>query len=541
MKITLAQLNPVVGDIEGNYKKLEETVGSYAARSDLIVFSELYITGYPPRDLLEKKSFIDRARAAVDKAAELSLKYPETGIIAGVPLETGQQTEKALYNSALLINNGKILLQENKILLPAYDVFDEERYFHHTHEVGVIKFKGETIGLSICEDMWSEPEYIFNPIKALSDKGATLIINISASPFYEGKEKLRYEMIRKHARKYSIPFIFLNQVGGNDELVFDGRSMAVDSAGKCFALFPSFEECVETIDTGQGREVVFEPEDGTETIYKALVTGIKDYMRKCGFKKAVIGLSGGIDSSVTACLAAAALGKENVTGVLLPSKYTSQESIDYAEELSERLGIKSITFPIQKIFEQYKAALSKEINIEEGEIDITQQNIQARIRGNILMALSNKYGWLVLSTGNKSELAVGYSTLYGDLAGGLAVISDVPKTKVYELANYINRNQELIPSEVISRIPSAELKPGQKDQDTLPPYEILDEILFYYVEKNYSAKQIEQKGFEAETVNWVIDAVNKNEYKRRQAPPGLRVTTKAFGMGRRMPIASKYD
>lgn len=547
MKITLAQLNPIVGDISGNLNRIRRIFFEYGRRSDLIVFPELFICGYPPRDLLEKPDFISCVMEAVEKIKGLSMSSPDTGIILGTPFQIQGDAEKDLFNSAILICGGEIISRINKSLLPTYDVFDEERYFHHKHEVDVTSFRNRKIGISICEDMWNEPDkregrtYLFDPIQALIDKGASMIINIAASPFYAGKQEDRYTIVSNHARKYGVPFVFVNQVGGNDELIFDGNSLCIDRKGAEIAVLPSFEEDIRIVDIDEpGTAGLFRPVDKTVSVYKGLVMGLRDYMRKCSFSEAVVGLSGGIDSAVTACIAVESLGKPNVHGVLMPSLYTSQESIIYAEKLADNLGIDCVTVPIDKIYERYIATLNDYLS-KDGHIDITLQNIQARIRGNVLMALSNRFGYLVLSTGNKSELAVGYSTLYGDLAGGLAVISDLPKTLVYEVADYINRTSVLIPEEIINRAPSAELKPGQTDQESLPPYELLDKVLFRYIEKNMSSAEIVKEGFSVDTVEWVIDAVNKNEYKRRQAPPGLKVTSKAFGTGRRMPIAAKLS
>ena len=373
----------------------------------------------------------------------------------------------------------------------------------------------------------------------MAKKGATILINISASPFHVGKEEIRYRLIRNHARRYGIPFLFVNQVGGNDELIFDGRSMCIDKWGNPIECFKSFKEQVKTIDTNdKGIPDAYHPQDKIESIYEALILGIRDYMKKCNFSKAIVGLSGGIDSAVTCCLAKEAIGVENVLAISMPSPYSSKGSVEDARKLAKNLGIRFKVIPISSIYHSYVNTLKESLQIEG--IDITLENIQARIRGNILMALSNKFGYLLLSTGNKSELAVGYCTLYGDMSGGLSVISDVPKTMVYELAHYINRRSEVIPKEIIEKPPSAELKPDQRDQDTLPPYEILDRILHYYIEEGYSMEEIIALGFESKTVEWVIRAVNKNEYKRRQAAPGLKVTTKAFGIGRRIPIAAKY-
>lgn len=548
MKVIVAQLNPVIGDIPGNLEKVRNTLSQCCKEApDLVVFPELFLVGYPPRDLLERPWFIERSQLGVEKVLPLSKEYPGIGIILGAPLPSGKCSGRGLYNSALLICDGKVLQSQHKSLLPTYDVFDEERYFDPAPEIQPVSFKGEKLGISICEDAWNGPElwprakvYTLDPMEILARKGATLFINISASPFSVGKERIRYRLLQGHSKKYGNPLIFVNQVGGNDELIFDGRSMCFDRKGEPTAIFPSFREQVQTIDTGQaGAESLYCPQEEMESVYEALVLGIKDYLRKCGFSKAVVALSGGIDSAVTSCLARDALGSENVLGVTMPSEYSSKGSVEDSKKLAQQLKIECKVIPISETFHSCLKML--EAHFEGRGRDITEENIQARIRGNVLMALSNKFGYLVLSTGNKSELAVGYCTLYGDMSGGLCVLSDVPKTMVYKLAGYLNRNEEIIPRSIVEKEPSAELKPGQKDQDTLPPYEILDPILHYYVDEGYSLNEIVKLNFNPETVKWVIQAVKKSEYKRRQAPPGLKVTTKAFGMGRRMAVAAKYD
>lgn len=532
MNITVAQLNPVIGDINGNLKKIVDTL-LVCNSTDLVVFSELFLTGYPPRDLLKRSWFIERTQKAIDKLVELSAKY-NTGILFGAPTKNNTG---GVYNSAILIYQGEVLAIQHKSLLPTYDVFDEARYFDKAPEIHIVPFRGEILGISICEDAWSN-NYTFDPIQVLAEKGATIFINISASPFHIGKEEIRYRIVKNHAIKHNKPFVMVNQVGGNDELIFDGRSMCVNASGELIEILPSFKEHIETIDTNASKIKRYVPQERIESVYHALVLGTKDYMRKCGFSKAVLGLSGGIDSAVTCCIAKEAIGSQNVIAVSMPGPYSSKGSIEDAKKIAHNLGIKLKIIPISKIYSSYLDSLKE--HFEDSRVDTTEENIQARIRGNILMALSNKFGYLVLSTGNKSELAVGYCTLYGDMSGGLGVISDVPKTMVYELADYINRHSEIIPKEVIEKPPSAELKPDQKDQDTLPPYDILDQILHYYLDEGYSLKHIVKLGFDSEIVEWVIHMVNKNEYKRRQAAPGLKVTTKAFGMGWRMPIAAMY-
>jgi NAD+ synthase (glutamine-hydrolysing) len=546
MRITLAQLNPIVGDVSGNLAKAAAVLQEAGPTSDLIIFPELFLVGYPPRDLLEKPGLIDRVQHALLELMDRSRGHPDTGLLVGAPRPTGRGTGKGLYNSAVLIYRGEILFQQNKSLLPSYDVFDETRYFDPAAEVNPVAFKGEVLGISICEDAWCDPDlwcsrlYATDPIHELAQKGATLMLNISASPFQVGKEEIRYHLLHYHVKNHGKPFIYVNQIGGNDELIFDGESMALDPDGARLAHLPAFQEAVATFESrAPGAPGPYAPPERIATVCQALVLGLKDYLRKCGFSRAVVGLSGGVDSAVTCCLAQRALGRENVLGVLMPSPYTSQESVDDSRKLARNLGVEVRSIPITSIYQCYREALQEPLGL--ADIDVTLENIQARIRGNILMALSNKFGYLVLSTGNKSELAVGYCTLYGDMSGGLSVLADVPKTMVYELAHYLNREQDVIPQEIILKAPSAELRPDQKDQDTLPPYEILDQIMDYYLTERYSFKDIVSQGFDPETVRWVIRAIDVNEYKRRQAAPGLKITSKAFGMGRRIPIAVKLE
>ena len=547
MKITLAQLNPTVGDIRGNLAKVTRTLSQCSKDSpDLVVFPELFLVGYPPRDLLERPSFIARTEEAIRELSEVSQKYPRTGIIVGAPQPRQQSTGKGLHNSALLIYQGRLIFTQHKSLLPTYDVFDEPRYFDPAPEDPVVKFKDKILGISICEDAWNDPTlwhrptYSYDPIEVLAEKGADLIINIAASPFHRGKEKLRYDIVRSHATKHRIPFLFVNQVGANDELIFDGRSICLDGAGDLMAVLPPFVEQVETISVdGPGIRDPYVPQEEIASVHQALVLGVRDYMDKCGFSSAILGLSGGIDSAVTCCIAVEAIGTENVVAVTMPGPYSSTGSIEDSRKLAENLGIRFEVIPISPAYEAYIKSLQD--HFKGREPDITEENFQARIRGNILMALSNKFGHLVLSTGNKSELAVGYCTLYGDMSGGLSVIADVPKTMVYELAQYMNRDSIIIPQEIVNKPPSAELRENQTDQDTLPPYEVLDEILHYYVDEHYSMADLLQHNFDPETVKWVIRTVDRNEYKRRQAVPGLKVTSKAFGIGRRMPIAAKFE
>ena len=546
MKITLAQLNPIVGDVSGNLTKVTDTLEKYAAVSDLIIFSELFLVGYPPRDLLEQPALIERTQAAVRELMAVSRGFPQTGVLVGAPMPTGQDTGKGLNNCALLIGGGEILYRQNKSLLPTYDVFDETRHFDPAAQVEVFPFRGEILGISICEDAWYDPElwnrclYAFDPIEVLAQKGATLLINISSSPFQVGKEEVRFRLLHHHARKFGLPFIYVNQVGGNDELIFDGCSLALDSQGEAVAVLPAFKEAVATVDPAlPAKPGLYEPLEEIATVHAALVLGIRDYLHKCGFSKAVVGLSGGVDSAVTCCLAQQALGQDNVLGVLMPSVYSSEGSIRDSRQLVQNLEICSKEIPINPIYRAYLDSLAEHLPVDR--IGVALENIQARIRGNLLMALSNEFGYLVLSTGNKSEMAVGYCTLYGDMSGGLSVLADVPKTMVYQLARYLNRERTLIPEEIIDKAPSAELRPDQKDQDTLPPYDILDQIMNYYLTEGYSFKDITGLGFDPEAVRWIIRAIDRSEYKRKQAAPGLKITSKAFGMGRRIPIAARYE
>jgi NAD+ synthase (glutamine-hydrolysing) len=546
MKVAMAQLNPTIGDYADNVSRIEQTLAACSEDGpDLVVFPELFLCGYPPRDLLERGWFIAQAQDAVDAVLEVSRRYPQTGILVGAPMPTDRLTGKGLYNAALLIEAGKVLQQQNKSLLPTYDVFDESRYFDPASRTSVVQFHGERLGISICEDAWTDPElwlrppYDSDPIAALVEAGATLLINISASPFWVGKEEIRYRLLRNHARKHRLPLVFVNQVGANDELVFDGRSLFLDGAGNAGIVFGAFTEQLAIVDTGSpGTTKPYEPQPAIESIYQALLLGIRDYTRKTGFRQVVLGLSGGIDSALTCTLGAAALGAENVVGVTMPAPYSSRGSVEDSRALARNLGIRLLEVSISDVFAAYLDTLTP---FFEGRAqDVTEENIQSRIRGNTLMALSNKFGYLVLTTGNKSELAVGYCTLYGDMSGGLAVIADLPKTMVYDLASFVNREQEIIPQACLTKPPSAELRANQTDQDTLPPYPILDGILRLYVDEGCSLTEIVERGYEQETVEWVLRAVDRSEYKRWQAAPGLKVTSKAFGMGRRIPVAARY-
>jgi NAD+ synthase (glutamine-hydrolysing) len=547
MRIALAQLNPTIGDFNGNLEKIAGTLDSIRGDPpDLAVFPEMFLTGYPPRDLLERDWFIEGAGRALDLLSGVAKAHPSTAILVGTVLRSGRSPGKGLHNAAVLLMNGQALATVHKTLLPTYDVFDEARYFDPGDNVHVIPFAGEKLGVSICEDAWNDeglwhrPVYRRDPIDELARAGATLMINISASPYYVGKDAIRYRLFERHARRHGVPFVVVNQVGGNDELVFDGRSMCVPADGGLAAYLPAFEEAVRVVDPKAARlGDDFAADDPVRTIHDALVCGLHDYARKCGFEDAVIGLSGGIDSAVVCAIASRALGAEHVFGVAMPSPYSSPGSIEDARILAENLGVRFAVIPISDVYQSYLDEL--EPYLEGESLGVTEENVQARIRGNVLMAISNEHGHLLLTTGNKSELAVGYCTLYGDMSGGLSILSDVPKTAVYRLAEHINREGEIVPRAIIEKPPSAELKPDQRDQDTLPPYDTLDRILDLYVDGGRSIDEIVAAGFDREVATWIVRAVNRNEYKRRQAPPGLKVTSKAFGMGRRMPIAARYE
>jgi NAD+ synthase (glutamine-hydrolysing) len=546
MRIVLAQLNPVVGDVPGNVRRVQQALEqSRELKPDLVVFSELMLTGYPPRDLLARSWFIDRVEAGLVEVARISAQFQEVGIIVGAPVRSPGGLGKGLLNAAILLAGGKERFRQAKSLLPTYDVFDETRYFDPADSVQVASFGGETLGVSVCEDAWNSPEmwertqYDRDPVAELASAGATVLINISASPFAVDKEAMRKRLIAGHASRHHLPFVFVNQVGGNDELVFDGRSMAFDSQGRPQLVLRSFQEELAVVETGSsGAESNYTEIDPIESIHDALALGVRDYVRKCGFTKVVLGLSGGIDSAVVCCLAAAALGPEKVLGITMPSEYSSRGSVEDSRRLAENLGIEFREVGITEAYHAYLSLLEREFAGRRP--DTTEENLQARVRGNILMAVSNKLGHLVLATGNKSELAVGYCTLYGDMSGGLCVLADVPKTTVYALANHINRSREMIPLSSIRKPPSAELRLDQTDRDTLPPYDVLDAIIAGYVDEGLSADQIVVAGHDPKTVEWVLRAVNRNEYKRRQAAPGLKVTSRAFGTGWRMPIAARY-
>ena len=540
MKIGFAQINPTVGDLSGNFEKI---AGAYerlaAAGAELVVTPELAITGYPPQDLVFKSQFVPQNLEVLDK---LQARLRNAALLVGF-VERNQGRGKPFHNAAALLQPGRPISKTHKSLLPTYDVFDEDRYFEPECDVKPLLLGARKIGVTICEDIWTEhylprPLYDLEPVRALVEQGAEIILNLSASPFSLNKPAIRHEMVSALARAHNRPICYCNAVGGNDQLVFDGNSIAVNSAGQLIAQLPGFCTTEAIVDTDAAQSIELKESETPADLFDALSLGVRDYLDKCGFKSAVLGLSGGIDSAVVAAIAVEALGPANVVGVSMPSPYSSQGSIDDAVALAKNLGIKCLHVPIGNAFAAFKAQFA-EIFAGLPE-DTTEENMQARLRGMILMSLSNKFGHIVLSTGNKSELSVGYCTIYGDMAGGLAVISDVPKTMVFQLARWINTKREIIPVSTIEKPPSAELKPGQKDQDTLPPYDVLDEILRLYVEENLSARDIIAHGFEEKTVRWVQRRVDINEYKREQAAPGIKVTSRAFGVGRRMPIAQRY-
>jgi NAD+ synthase (glutamine-hydrolysing) len=546
MNVVLAQINPTIGDVEGNLALMKEVLENLVGRPELVVFPELSLTGYPPRDLLTFEWFLSRIEHGVEQMLEASKSHPGIAILFGTPRPTGSSVGKGLANAALVIRDGEVLLEQHKRLLPTYDVFDEHRYFDRGSDScwKLLKLNDEKLGVSICEDAWNDEQfeertiYDHNPIQLLAEQGATLLINIAASPYHLGKNRLRYERNAHHARRWGVPYLTCAQVGGNDELIFDGRSLAVDSEGVIIDMLAPFESDVRLIDTSKPGTIKDYPAIGhMESLRQALALGIRDYMRKVGFRKVVFGLSGGIDSALVAAIAVDAVGPENVTAVTMPSQYSSSGSVDDSVRLAENLGIRIDTVPIRSVFDAFIEVLAEPF--ENVEPDVTEENLQARIRGTLLMAYSNKFGSLLLSTGNKSELAMGYCTLYGDMDGGLAVISDLTKSQVYELAKWYNRDREVIPEAILTKPPSAELRPDQKDQDSLPPYEVLDPILVGYLEEGFSVEELTKRGNDPEMVRWVISMVERSEYKRWQAAPGLRVSPKAFGAGRRMPIAAR--
>ncbi len=545
MKIALGQINPTVGDFSGNAAKIVDySRRAKAAGAGLILFPELSVCGYPPRDLVERPSFVQRNRETAERiAAETS----GIAVICGLVTPASSDTGKSVMNSAALLMDGKIAFIQSKMLLPTYDVFDEMRNFAPAKSQQLFPFCGRQMALTICEDAWNDSGfwakrlYTVDPVEALVHAGGNFVLNISASPFWIGKREFRRDMLASIARQHKVPVALVNQVGGNDSLVFDGSSIVLNREGQIIAQGKSFEEDLIYFDSQSLTGEMHEQVAGDEgSAFSALVLGTRDYMNKCGFQKAIIGLSGGIDSALTAVIAADAVGPENVIGVGMPGPYSSQGSIDDARSLAKNLGIRFELISIDPAYEAYRGML-KEVFAGQKE-DVTEENIQARARGTLLMALSNKFSAIVLSTGNKSELGVGYCTLYGDMVGGLAVISDVPKTMVYRICHYVNSQRPVIPKATLEKPPSAELRPDQKDSDSLPPYEVLDAILEDYVEDSHSPEQIAaDRGFDIEVVRRVVRMVDRAEYKRQQAAPGLKISPKAFGYGRRFPIAARSD
>lgn len=523
MKIGVVQHNPTVGDLEGNLKKIISAIEkSKEKKLDLVVFPELALTGYPPKDLLFRNDFINSCKKAVERIFGYTKGI---GVLLGLP--TSIEGSSCLYNSAVLIEDGKIVGQADKSILSNYDVLGEWRYFKPAKEQKCIKFRGMNLGINIGEDIAEE----------LFDKQPDILINISASAYYWGKQGQRLDTLTRIVNKYSVPFVYVNQVGGNDELVFDGSSMIFDSKGNLIIQAKSFEEDFIMFDTEKGYNALEIVDEDISWIYNGLVLGTRDYLHKTGFTKALIGMSGGVDSALVTCIAVDALGKDNVLGVYMPSRYSSEHSRNDAQKQAENLGIEFRIIPIEDIFKQY-------INIfnEDGETigDLAEENIQARIRGDLLMFISNREGRMLLAPSNKSEAAVGYSTLYGDMCGGLLVIGDILKTVVYKLCKYVNRNEEIIPNNVLTKAPSAELRPDQKDEDSLPPYSILDAVIRMYVEKNISIEDIINKGYDEDIVRRIVGMIDRAEYKRRQAPPAIKMSPTSFSVDRRFPIVNKY-
>ena len=545
MKIALGQINPTVGDFSGNAAKIVDfSRRARSAGAGLILFPELSVCGYPPRDLVERPSFVARNRETTEQIAQ---QTQGIAVICGLVTPADSETGKSAMNSAALLMDGKISFIQSKMLLPTYDVFDEMRNFAPAKSQALFPFCGNQMALTICEDAWNDkvfwPKrlYTFDPVDALIRAGGNFVLNISASPFWIGKRELRRDMLASIAKRNKVPVVMVNQVGGNDSLVFDGSSIVLNAEGHVIALGRSFEEDLIFFDSKTLTGEIHEQEVGDEaSVYSALVLGTRDYIHKCGFTKAIIGLSGGIDSALTAVIAADAIGPENVIGVGMPGPYSSAGSIEDAQALAKNLGIRFELLSINPVFEAYQHTLQRVFaGLPE---DVTEENIQSRARGAMLMALSNKFRAIVLSPGNKSEIGVGYCTLYGDMVGGLAVISDVPKTLVYRLSEYVNSRRALIPRATLEKPPSAELRPNQKDSDSLPPYEILDAVLEDYVEDSHPAERIAaDRGFDLEVVRRVIRMVDRAEYKRQQAAPGLKISSKAFGYGRRLPIAARCE
>ncbi|HYI09804.1 MAG TPA: NAD+ synthase [Thermoanaerobaculia bacterium] len=542
MKVYIGQINSTIGAIASNAELIRRAYDDgVRAGADVVLVPELAVTGYPPRDLLDRPFFIDAAQEAKNALAAMT---GAATLIFGCPVRTKRWCGKPLHNAAIIARDGKILLEQHKVLLPTYDVFDEMRYFEPGTNVQVVEIAGRLVGVSICEDYWFDDEafgtklYCRNPVDDLARQGAELFLNISASPFNAGKRRARWEIFSKIAKRYGAPLVYVNQVGGNDELLFDGSSIVFDKTGQTIFCAPAFEEHGSLVQLqGSPCEMVLSLGE-EEEIGRALILGLRDYIRKCGFTDVVLGLSGGIDSALTAAIAAEALGPEHVTGIAMPSQYSSEHSVNDARALAENLGIRFHIVPIAGIYAPYETELDTLFG--EHKFDTTNENVQARIRGNILMAWSNRTGAMVLTTGNKSELAVGYCTLYGDMAGGLGLLGDVYKTMVYRVSRWFNRERELIPESTLTKAPSAELRPNQTDQDTLPPYDVLDGILKLYIEEWKEVDEIAAAGFDRDLVARILKLCDTAEFKRQQAAPTIRVSQKAFGSGRDMPIAQRW-
>ncbi len=543
MKIALAQINVIIGDFEYNTRKILKYISLAKDKgADIVIFPELAITGYPPRDFLEFADFIEKAEQRIEQIKQAT---EDIAVVIGTPTRNPVIEGKDLYNSVVFLYQGKEIYRQHKTLLPTYDIFDEARYFEEATEWQTVEFKGHKIALSVCEDLWNlgneNPLYTINPMAQLMPQQPDFIINVSASPFDYTHAEERIRILKENVKAYQIPVFYVNHVGAQTDIIFDGGSLVIAPNQTVHTEMPYFVEDLQIIDLEEvkaneiSREQV---KDKIPMIHEALVLGIKDYFGKIGFKTAVVGLSGGLDSAVTTVLAVEALGKENVRVLLMPSQFSSDHSVKDAEDLAKNLGIRYDILPIKDIFESYTQQLNP--LFEGHDFDVTEENIQARIRGNLLMAISNKFGNILLNTSNKSEMSVGYGTLYGDLAGGISVIADVYKTEVYDLARYINRDKEIIPINTIQKPPSAELRPNQKDSDSLPDYDILDTILKQYIEERRGPKEIIAQGYDRTLVERILKMVNRNEFKRHQTAPVLRVSPKAFGMGRRMPIVAKY-
>jgi NAD+ synthase (glutamine-hydrolysing) len=543
MKIAIAQLNFLIGNFEGNVEKMLQSVAAAKIQeADIICFSELATCGYPPRDFLEFDDFIRQAERAIDKLAQAAHGI---AIVVGSPSKNPVIEGKDLFNSAYFLADGKVQQVQHKALLPTYDIFDEYRYFEPANEFKVVEYKGKRIAMTICEDIWNigneNPLYTVCPMDEMMPQKPDFILNLSASPFSYNQAKNRIHVVRSNVERYDIPMFYVNHAGAQTELIFDGGSLIMSPNGNIHDELPYFEECFRVYDLEEvmkGDQNKEQPKNKMALIHDAIVLGIKDYFGKLGFKKAILGLSGGIDSAVTAVLAARALGEENVRVVLMPSHFSSDHSIDDARDLAENMGLQYDIIAIKEVYDSYLNLLQPQF--DGLPFNIAEENIQARIRGMILMAMSNKFGNIVLNTSNKSEAAVGYGTLYGDMCGGLSVIGDVYKTEVFELARYINKDSEVIPENTIIKPPSAELRPNQKDSDSLPEYEILDEILYQYIEQRQGPQEIIKMGFDEAIVRRALRLVNINEFKRYQTAPVIRVSPKAFGMGRRVPIVGKY-